>query len=80
MAVSYEPQWIPSQDTLPYYYPSPAESSYPAAYNVPTMDYNTQHQVPGFGDTMSQPYVREVVVSQAFKYYIAFFGMHKVLP
>lgn len=60
MAVSYE-QWTPAPESTLSYYPSQPGSSYPAAYSLPmTSEYGTQQQVPGFGDTMSQTYVREI--------------------
>ncbi|XP_035527613.1 NF-kappa-B inhibitor delta [Morone saxatilis] len=54
MAVSFE-QWPPAPESTLNYYPSHSGSSYASAYSMAS-EYSTQQQVPGFGDTMSQPY------------------------
>ncbi|XP_051261548.1 NF-kappa-B inhibitor delta isoform X2 [Dicentrarchus labrax] len=58
MAVSFE-QWPPAPESTLNYYPSHSGSSYGSTYSIPlASEYSTQQQqqVPGFGDTMSQPY------------------------
>lgn len=62
MAVSYEQWTIPTAESTLSYYPSHLGPTYATGYSPPmTSEYSTQQQVPGFGDTMSQAYVRELL-------------------
>lgn len=59
MAVSYE-SWNPTPESALSYYPSQPGPSYTAAYSLPLpSEYGTQQQVHGYGDALSQTYVRE---------------------
>ncbi|XP_004078120.2 NF-kappa-B inhibitor delta [Oryzias latipes] len=62
MAMSYE-QWTPSPEPALSYYTSHPGPSYAPTFNLQmTPAYNTQQQIPTFGDSMSQSYDCSVAV------------------
>lgn len=59
--MSYE-QWTPSPEPALSYYTSHPGPSYAPTFNLQmTPAYNTQQQIPTFGDSMSQSYVRDML-------------------